>query len=85
MTQHQFNIFDGDGHVLESDAQLDKYYEGKFKGAALASSTGSGRLGRVVRRRVRQAGLSAATPVHSGQPQPGTGSPWVSGGGSPGR
>ncbi len=33
MTQHQFNVFDGDGHVLESDTQLDKYYEGKWKGS----------------------------------------------------
>ena len=41
MTQHQFNVFDGDGHVLESDTQLDKYYEGKWKGSrCLAARTG---------------------------------------------
>ncbi len=33
MAQHQFSVFDGDGHVLESDDQLDKYYEGKWKGS----------------------------------------------------
>jgi len=26
-------VFDGDGHVLETDEQLDKYYEGNWKGS----------------------------------------------------
>jgi uncharacterized protein len=30
---HRMPVFDGDGHVLETDEQLDKYYEGSWKGA----------------------------------------------------
>lgn len=30
--KHEIPIFDGDGHVLESDAQLENYFEGKWKG-----------------------------------------------------
>ena len=32
MPQYPFPVFDGDGHVLETDAQLDKYFEGRWKG-----------------------------------------------------
>ncbi|MGE0745617.1 MAG: amidohydrolase family protein [Rhodospirillales bacterium] len=31
--KHRVPVFDGDGHVLETDAQLDKYYEGSWKGS----------------------------------------------------
>ena len=31
--KHRMPIFDGDGHVLETDEQLDKYYEGNWKGS----------------------------------------------------
>ena len=28
--QHRMPVFDGDGHVLETDAELDRYYEGNW-------------------------------------------------------
>jgi uncharacterized protein len=28
--RHRMPVFDGDGHVLETDAQLDRYYEGSW-------------------------------------------------------
>ena len=31
--KHRIPVFDGDGHVLETDEQLDKYYEGSWKGS----------------------------------------------------
>ncbi|MBM3487083.1 MAG: amidohydrolase [Alphaproteobacteria bacterium] len=31
--KHRVPVFDGDGHVLETDEQLDKYYEGSWKGS----------------------------------------------------
>ena len=30
--KHEIPVFDGDGHVLETDAGLSPYYEGKWKG-----------------------------------------------------
>ncbi len=29
--QHRMPVFDGDGHVLETDDQLDAYYEGRWQ------------------------------------------------------
>ena len=28
--RHRMPVFDGDGHVLETDAELDRYYEGSW-------------------------------------------------------
>lgn len=33
MSQHPVPVFDGDGHVLEAEDELERYYEGEFKGA----------------------------------------------------
>ena len=30
--RHEIPVFDGDGHVLETDTQLSQHYEGKWKG-----------------------------------------------------
>lgn len=32
MTATRFSVFDGDGHVLENDQELARYYEGEFQG-----------------------------------------------------
>ncbi len=32
MAVHGFDVFDGDGHVLESDDELAQYYEGEYAG-----------------------------------------------------
>lgn len=32
MAKGKFKAFDGDGHVLENDAEIDKYFEGEWKG-----------------------------------------------------
>jgi len=32
MAQRDFKAFDGDGHVLENDDELDQYFEGEWKG-----------------------------------------------------
>ena len=32
MAKGKFKAFDGDGHVLENDSELDKYFEGVWKG-----------------------------------------------------
>jgi uncharacterized protein len=32
MSAARFTVFDGDGHVLENDQELARYYEGEFKG-----------------------------------------------------
>ena len=32
MAVHGFDVFDGDGHVLEVDDELAQYYEGEYDG-----------------------------------------------------
>lgn len=32
MALHDFKAFAGDGHVLENDNELDRYFEGEWKG-----------------------------------------------------
>lgn len=31
--EHRLPVFDGDGHVLDNDAELDKYFEGDWANA----------------------------------------------------
>ena len=40
MAKHRLPIFDGDGHVLENDAELAQYYEGKYEGLKIFPTFG---------------------------------------------
>ena len=40
MTVKGFKIFDGDGHVLESDDELAQYFEGDYKGGQRMTGLG---------------------------------------------